>query len=117
MVKRILIVSAAILLVIGLGLASRPAAADEGSWHGWITDSMCGAKGAKDGHTACAAKCVKEHGAKYVLYNDSDKKLYNLDKQDQAAEQAGHQVTVKGTLEGDSIKVASISAEKEKTSK
>src|SRR5512134_681676 len=40
----------------------------DGSWTGVITDTSCGEKGAKAGHADCAAKCVKEHGAKYALY-------------------------------------------------
>ena len=80
----------------------------QGSWTGWISDSGCGVKGTKDGHADCAAKCVKEHGAKYVFVNDADKKVFAIDAQDKAAPHAGHHVTVKGTVDGDSLKLASI---------
>ena len=39
----------------------------DGSWTGYISDSACGAKGANDKHAACAEKCVKDKGAKYVV--------------------------------------------------
>lgn len=75
---------------------------------GYISDSHCGAKGAKEGHAECATKCVKEHGAKYVFVNDADHKVYAIDAQDKVAAHAGHHVTVKGTVEGDNLKLDSI---------
>lgn len=82
--------------------------ATEGTWTGYISDSHCGAKGAKEGHADCATKCVKEHGAKYVFVDDKDHKVYNIDDQDKVAAHAGHHVTVKGSVEGDNLKLASI---------
>jgi hypothetical protein len=74
--------------------------AADSSLTGYISDSHCGAKGAKEGHAECAAKCVKEHDAKYVFVNDADHKVF--------AAHAGHHVTVKGTVEGDNLKLDSI---------
>lgn len=82
--------------------------AADGTWTGYITDSHCGVKGAKAGHGECAAKCVKEHDAKYVFVNDADKKVYAIDAQDKVAPHAGHHVTVKGSVDGDNLKLASI---------
>jgi hypothetical protein len=84
--------------------------AADGSWTGWISDSQCGAKGANDkaGTAECTVKCVKEHGAKYVFVNDADKKVYVVDAQDKVAAHAGHHVTVKGTVEGDTLKLTSV---------
>lgn len=86
------------------------AMAGSGSMTGWISDSQCGAKGANDkpGTAECTVKCVKEHGAKYVFVNDADKKVYVVDAQDKVAEHAGHHVTVKGTVEGETLKLDSI---------
>jgi len=98
-------------LVAGLVLVLCAAAltfAGDSSWTGYISDSMCGAKGANEKHADCAAKCVKEHGAKYVFVNDADKKVYAIDAQDKVAAHAGHHVTVKGTVDGDSLKLTSI---------
>jgi hypothetical protein len=55
---------------------------------------------------------VKEKGAKYVFVNDADKKVYVVDAQDRVAEHAGHHVTVKGSVDGDTLKLASISMAK-----
>ena len=75
---------------------------------GYISDSHCGAKGAKEGHEQCAAKCVSEHGGKYVFVDDADHKVYTIDAQDKVAAHAGHHVTVKGSVEGDNLKLASV---------
>ncbi len=83
--------------------------ADSGSWNGWITDEACGAHGAKADHVACAKKCAAK-GSALVFYNDADKKIYKIDKQDLAKDNLGHEVKVEGDLKGDSIAVASISA-------
>lgn len=84
------------------------ALAAEGSWTGYISDSQCGAKGMEAKHADCATKCVKDHGAKYVFVNEADKKVYAIDAQDKVAAHAGHHVTVKGTIEGDNLKLSGI---------
>jgi hypothetical protein len=84
------------------------AVASEGSWTGYISDSKCGVKGAKEGQAECTAKCVKEKGAKYVFVNDADKKVYAIDDQEKVAAHAGHHVTVKGEVNGQSLKLESI---------
>ena len=88
--------------------AASIASSADGTWTGWISDSACGAKGAHEGSADCTTKCVKEHGAKYVFVNDADKKVYAIDAQDKVAAHAGHHVTVKGSVEGDNLKLASI---------
>ncbi len=118
MVKRLLISAVAVLFVASVGFASaqkktmaKDKMAKEKTFSGVITDSECGAKGAEKGaaHADCANKCVKEKGAKFALYDTSTKKLYTLDPQDQAAEHVTHHVKVKGTLDGDTLHVTSIS--------
>lgn len=83
------------------------AMAADGTWTGYIADSKCGAKAAHDGARECTIKCVKE-GAKYVFVNDADKKVYVIDDQDKVAAHAGHHVTVKGSVDGDTLKLTSI---------
>jgi len=94
-------VLAATLFAAGLTMAA------DGTWTGYISDSNCGAKGANDKARECTIKCVKG-GAKYVFVNDADKKVYIVDAQDKVADHAGHHVTVKGTVEGDTLKLESI---------
>jgi hypothetical protein len=43
-----------------------------------------------------------------VFVDDADKKVYIVDAQDKVAAHAGHHVTVKGTVEGDTLKLESI---------
>ena len=92
---------AALIVLSGFALAS------EGSWTGYITDSKCGVRGAHEGAGECATNCVKE-GAKYVFVDDADKKVYAVDAQDKVAAHAGHHVTVKGTVDGDTLKLTAI---------
>ena len=96
----------ALVSVLVLPMAAT-AAGTAGSWNGWITDDACGAKRHDADHAACAAKCF-DKGAKAVFYNSADQKVYKLDKQDEAKKEAGHEVTVKGTVNGDMITVDSI---------
>ena len=79
----------------------------DGTWTGWISDDMCGAKNGEVS-AECASKCVKEHGAKYVFVNDGDKKIYSIDAQDKVAPHAGHHVVVSGTVEGGALKLTGI---------
>jgi hypothetical protein len=83
------------------------AMAGDGSWTGYIADSKCGAKAAHEGAAECTVKCMKE-GAKLVFVDDADKKVYAIADQDKVAAHAGHHVSVKGSVEGDTLTIASI---------
>ncbi len=106
------LVTRVLLVAFVIGLASFALAGDmaEGSWTGFVTDTQCGAKGAKAEHASCAAKCVKEHGAKYALYTAADKQVWILSNQEEAAKMAGKEVVVKGKADAEkkTIEVASI---------
>jgi hypothetical protein len=104
MTKRLLVASLALVLFAGISLALPK----DDSWTGWVTDTMCGAKGASAKHADCAKKCVDGGHGKYALYNPADKKVYVLDPQEKMAEHAGQFVKVTGTVEGDTIKVKAI---------
>ncbi|HKW56781.1 MAG TPA: DUF5818 domain-containing protein [Candidatus Acidoferrum sp.] len=91
----------------GMLFAAALAVAADSTMTGYITDSKCGAKAAHDGSRECTLSCVKA-GAKYVFVNDADKKVYAVDAQDKVAEHAGHHVTVKGSVEGGTLKVESV---------
>ena len=100
------------LVAVALPLA---AAGTKGTWTGWITDSKCVAKGANAEHKACAEKCLAE-GKKLVFYNNANKKIYSLDKQDAAKANIGYEVKVTGEATGAAIKVDSIEAAAPKAS-
>ena len=107
------------MVIVAALFAATLAMAADNSWTGWISDSQCGVKGANDkpGTAECTTKCVKEHGAKYVFVNDADKKVYVVDAQDKVAAHAGHHVTVKGTVDGDTLKLTSIDMASAKSGK
>jgi ATP/ADP translocase len=107
MAKRLILAMVAVLFAAGLSVA-RQDNAKPGSWSGVITNNMCGPKDATAAKAECTTKCVKSHGAKYALYDEADKKVYILDPQDKAEGHAGHDVTVTGTLDGDTIHVSSL---------
>ena len=104
--KKLIVLFALLALTVA---ALAGAAGTKGSWTGWVTDEHCGAKGANADHKACAEKCAGK-GSKLVFYNNADKKIYGLDKQDVAKSNLGHEVTVSGELDGTNIKVDSIAA-------
>jgi Protein of unknown function (DUF5818) len=55
----------------------------------------------------CTQNCLKM-GGKYVLFNPTDKTVYELDDQKKPEQFAGDNVKVKGTLDGKTIHVRSI---------
>jgi peroxiredoxin len=70
-----------------------------------IINATCNA----DDAFAEAGKCTTEMpGAALALYDDSIRQVYTLDPQDQAKGHLGDSVTVRGTLDGSAIRVASI---------
>ncbi len=101
------------MLVLALFVTPMAARAAAGSWDGWITDEACGTKGGSADHKACAVKCA-EKGSKLVFYNNADKKIYKLDKQDVAKPHAGEEVTLTGKAQGNRIAVDSITPKEAK---
>ena len=99
-------------VVLGFGLAALATAEEgAGAWSGWVTETHCGAAGAKAAHKDCAIKCVKEKGAKWALYEPSSKAVFVLSGDDAMMEKmAATEVTVKGTMDKDKkmIKVTSM---------
>jgi hypothetical protein len=104
------------MLLAALMLCATTFAADKTqSFTGKVSDAMCGKAHMMSGSDAdCTRACVGK-GSKYALVVDD--KVYTLDTSDKAAlgmldKLAGSNVTVTGTLSGDTIQVASVSARK-----
>jgi len=81
---------------------------------GEVSDAMCGRKHMEGSAADCTRACV-QHGSKYSLIVGD--KIYTLETSDKAAlatldKQAGKNVTVSGTLNGDSLEVSSVVAAK-----
>jgi hypothetical protein len=95
-------------------------AAKEQTFTGEIMDSQCAnmgshdvmmkQEGAKDAKQ-CTTGCVKM-GGRFVLFNATEKTIYQLDDQSKPAQFAGEKVTVKGKLGKDNktIHVSGIQA-------
>jgi hypothetical protein len=85
------------------------------SFTGQVSDAMCGAHHMMSGPEGDCARACAGKGSKYALVVGD--KVYTLDSSDKAAlasldKLAGSTVKVTGTLNGDTIQVASISAGK-----
>ena len=75
--------------------------------NGYVSDSMCGAKGAKAGHTDCMNKCISK-GASYVIVTDGDQKVLAVANPEALKGHEGHHVAVTGDVQGNSIHVDSV---------
>ena len=102
--KRILLFLGLCLLVIG----STAIAAEKGQWTGWISDAKCAANGAKAPHKGCAIKCVESVQA--MVFVAEDKKVYKLQGAEKVKSLVGDKVVLSGSLDGDTITVASAKA-------
>jgi len=75
---------------------------------GWVSDTMCAAKGDKK----CANKDHLKQGAKLALVTDGDNKIWTVENPDKLADHQGHYVEVKGVTnaEASTIRVETASA-------
>lgn len=94
------------LLAIVLLLAiTAYAGTDKGKWTGYIGDSNCGVKGAKEGHEECAKRCIKGGAATVFIV---DKKVYTVSDPKKAEEFIGQKVIITGEIKGDKLEIESI---------
>lgn len=103
--SRTWVLGLALLGILPMTVAYAADDARTGSWSGVIINASCNA----DEAFAEAAKCTAETpGAALALYDDTIRQVYALDPQDRAKGHLGDSVTIEGTLEGNSIQVASL---------
>jgi len=76
-----------------------------GAWSGVLVSSACNADEAFNESPECMRDVP---GAKLALYDDTSRVMYGLDPQEKVAAHLGDTVTVRGTLDGDTIQLASI---------
>jgi hypothetical protein len=102
-------------ILLGAALIPASFAAKVQTFTGTVSDAMCGAKHMMPGDDAgCLRACVKK-GSQYALVVGD--KVYTLDTSDKATldtldKLAAAKATVKGEADGDTIKVASVTAAK-----
>ena len=95
------LVSLSLVLVFAAAFAALYAAeTKENTWHGVITDDMCGKKHMGGDDKACTLKCV-EKGAKFALYDAKADQVFALSDQTKAKDFAAEHVVVKGTISTD----------------
>jgi hypothetical protein len=88
---------------LALGLATIGMAAE---FKGFVEDQNCASKPAMKGNAACAQKCIKG-GSPAVLVGENGT-VYKIANQDKIADHAGQNVTVTGSVKGDTITVDSV---------
>ena len=101
--NKILAVLGSTVVGVGMLLAQAPQ-----TIHGYVSDAMCGAKHDKVSaeNTKCVNKCIMGGSAAVIV---SDGKVYNLKGNVAGVTKlAGDNVTVKGTIDGDTLTVASV---------
>ncbi len=83
-------------VVVSIGLLAQDIARVTAT--GWITDTMCGARGANERHADCAKRTVASGKGRYAFYDEQSKRLYVLEPQDAALAYLGQRVEVIGTV-------------------
>jgi hypothetical protein len=105
MAKRFFRYWLALLLIPSLSVVGQNPATSAGSWSGVIVSSACNADEAFNESPECGKNVP---GAKLSLYDDTNRVMYGLEPQKSIKAHLGEAVTIQGTLDGDSIQVASI---------
>ena len=105
----------AMTIASALMVSSALAAGKTETLTGEVGDAMCGNKHQMGGTAGECTKACAEHGSKYALI--VGEKVYTLETSDKATKEklgdlAGKQAKVSGTVEGDTVQVASVSANK-----
>src|SRR5258708_23193056 len=93
--------------MLAVGVAATGMAAE---FKGFVEDTSCSTKPAMKNDAECAQKCIKG-GSPAVLVMD-DGTIYKLADQAKIVAHAGHQVTITGSLKGDTISIDSVAMAK-----
>ena len=105
MVRPIFLYLVALLSIAPLAVAAQNNAAKSGAWSGILVSSACNA----DEAFAESPECTKDvPGAKLALYDDTNRVMYGLEPQQSVVAHLGDTVTVRGTLDDDTIQIASL---------
>jgi hypothetical protein len=91
--------------IASLTSAQQNKATQPGSWSGVLVSSACNADEAFNESPECARNVP---GAKLALYDDTSRVMYSLEPQGKVSGKLGDAVTIRGTLDGDTIQLASI---------
>jgi hypothetical protein len=104
--SRILIFALALLFASRIAMAQQDSTTGSGPWSGVIINSGCTADEAFAEDAKCTAKDAP--GTKLVLYDDTTRQMFVLDPKELAVGHLGDSVTVSGTVDGNTLHVASF---------
>jgi hypothetical protein len=105
--KKVLIPLVAWSLLLFLGGMVRVGAAAPATVSGYISDSICGAKGAMPSHADCMKKCL-DKGASIVIVVDDTHRVLTIDNPDTVKGHEGHRVLLTGDINAGTIHVYSL---------
>lgn len=94
------------LIAIALLTFSFTASAMAAEFKGFVEDTACAGKPGMAGDAECAKKCIK--GGSPAVLVGVDGKIYKISNQAKIVAHAGENVTVTGTLKGDTITVEEV---------
>jgi hypothetical protein len=102
--KRLFFLAGVTLCSAALALAGQNNPPKSGAWSGVLVTSACNADEAFNESPECFKNVP---GAKIALYDDTNRVMYSLEPQEKVTAHLGETVTVRGTLDEDTIKVSS----------
>lgn len=105
MVKRYSLFLVAVFSMFPLVLEGQNKPTYPGSWSGIVVSSACNADEAFNESPECSKDVP---GAKLALYDDTNRVMYGLEPQTSVTAHLGEAVTVQGTLDGETIRIATI---------
>ena len=104
MIKSLSAAAMSLCLLRAVTLHAQTAPATPTSWTGVLINSTCNADEAFNESPECLKNVP---GAKIALYDDTNRVMYSLEPQEKITAHLGDTVTVRGTLEEDTIEVTS----------
>jgi Protein of unknown function (DUF5818) len=94
-------ISAVALMTLGLAASGMAA-----EFKGFVEDTKCSTNPAMKDNAECAQKCIK--GGSPAVLVTPDGKIYKIANQDKIVASAGQNVTVTGSVKGDTITVDTV---------
>jgi hypothetical protein len=95
----------AALFMVPVAMAGQDSPNKPSTWSGILVSSACNA----DEAFAESPECMKDvPGARFALYDDTNRVMYGLEPQASVTAHLGDTVTVRGKLDDDTIRLSSI---------
>jgi hypothetical protein len=101
-----------VLLTCLLVLSLAAGAAMAAEMTGIVTDAKCKHTDTSAASMKCAQECIKNGVPAVFVDTAHDNKVYKIANPDKIMDHVGHKVTVEGTVDGDTLTVASVKMKK-----